>query len=234
MGQVGVLSTTGPIVVFLVTQLTLVIGNKNYSSWSLRPWLAMKHFGLEFEEIRIPLYTPESGEVIRHYSPAGKVPVLLHRDVVVWDSLAICEYLAEQFPAEWWPKDVKAKAIARSICAEMHSGFQELRQHLPMNCRARFPAEVRRTGVQNDINRITTIWHNCRQAYHTKGPMLFGGFSIADAVYAPVILRFITYSVPLDTLCRDYANAVLALPALQEWLQGAEQESEVIPMFESR
>jgi glutathione S-transferase len=219
--------------VFLVNQLTLVIGNKNYSSWSLRPWLAMKHFGLEFEEIRIPLYTPEAGQKIRNYSPAGKVPVLLHEDVVVWDSLAICEYLAEQFPAIQWPKDVRARAIARSISAEMHAGFQDLRQNLPMNCRARFPNEVRAPGVQNDINRIMTIWRDCRQTYGTTGPMLFGEFTLADAIYAPVVLRFKTYAVTLDDLCQEYMDAVLALPALQEWIKAAEQEPEVIPMFES-
>jgi glutathione S-transferase len=217
-----------------VNQLTLIIGNKNYSSWSLRPWLAMKHFGLEFEEIKIPLYTPESGKEIRKYSPAGKVPILLHNEVVVWDSLAICEYLAEQFPVVQWPKDGRARAIARSICAEMHSGFQELRQHLPMNCRAQFPSEVRSPGVQNDINRITTIWRDCRQFYRNNGPMLFGDFTLADAAYAPVVLRFKTYGVPLDEVCQEYADAILALPVLQEWLQEAEQEPEVIPMFESR
>lgn len=215
-------------------QLTLVIGNKNYSSWSLRPWLAMKHFGLEFEEIRIPLYAPESGQEIQSYSPSGKVPVLLHEDVIVWDSLAICEYLAEQFPAIRWPKDVRARAIARSISAEMHAGFQDLRQNLPMNCRARFPNEVRTPGVQNDIHRITAIWRDCRQTYGTNGPMLFGDFTLADAVYAPVVLRFRTYSVPLDDLCQEYVDAVLALPALQAWVKAAEQEPEVIAMFESR
>ncbi len=218
----------------MVNQLTLVIGNKNYSSWSLRPWLAMKHFGLEFEEIRVPLYVPESGQAIGNYSPSGKVPVLLHEDVIVWDSLAICEYLAEQFPAIQWPKDVRARAIARSISAEMHAGFQDLRQHLPMNCRARFPNEVRTPGVQNDINRITSIWRDCRQNYAMGGPMLFGEFTLADAIYAPVVLRFKTYSVPLDDLCQEYVDTMLALPALQEWVKAAEQEPEVIPMFESR
>ncbi len=194
----------------------------------------MKHFGLEFEEIQIPLYTPESGPAIETYSPSGKVPVLLHEDVIVWDSLAICEYLAEQFPAIQWPKDVRARAIARSICAEMHAGFQDLRQNLPMNCRARFPNEVRTPGVQNDINRITTIWRDCRQTYGMGGPMLFGEFTLADAVYAPVVLRFQTYGVPLDDICQKYVDAVLALPALKAWIKAAEQESEVIPMFESR
>lgn len=141
-----------------MAQLTLVIGNKNYSSWSLRPWLAMKQFGLGFNEVRIALYTPESPEKIQQFSASGKVPVLLHDTLTVWDSLAICEYLAEQFPTlPWWPKDKTARAVARSISAEMHSGFQNLRQNMPMNCRARLPGLGMTPEVQKDIERIITI-----------------------------------------------------------------------------
>lgn len=213
--------------------LILVIGNQNYSSWSLRPWLAMKHFGLEFEEIRIPLYQPESSEQIRRYSPAGKVPVLQHGAVTVWESLAILEYLAELFPEHpWWPEDIAARAMARAISAEMHAEFQPLREQMPMNCRAQLPAKGISDGVQQDIDRITAMWRTCRQQYGHKGEGLFGPFSIADAMFAPVVLRFRTYGVELDAVCQTYAAFVLALPAMQTWLQVAELEPEILPQYE--
>ncbi|BAZ22684.1 glutathione S-transferase domain protein [Kalymmatonema gypsitolerans NIES-4073] len=208
-----------------MTQLILVIGNKNYSSWSLRPWLAMKQFGLNFNEIRIALYTPESSSQIRQYSPSGKVPVLLHDNLTIWDSLAIFEYLAEEFSNIYWlPEDKAARAVARSISAEMHSGFQSLRQNMPMNCRARFPGKGMTPEVQKDIDRITAIWRECRQNFGTSGNMLFGKFTIADAMYAPVVSRFVTYGVQLDAICKEYAEAVFALPAMQEWLNAASNE----------
>lgn len=214
-----------------MTQFTLVIGNKNYSSWSLRPWLAMKQFNVPFHEVRIALYTPESSQEIRQYSPSGKVPVLLDDSLTIWDSLAICEYLAEQFPTtDWWPPDKAARATARSISAEMHSGFLNLRHHMPMNCRARFHDQVITPEVQKDIDRIVSIWKECHQNF--GGDMLFGEFSIADAMFAPVVLRFMTYDVPLDAVTKAYSEAILALPAMQEWLQAAEAESESIPVFE--
>ncbi|MBD0263837.1 MAG: glutathione S-transferase family protein [Tolypothrix sp. Co-bin9] len=213
--------------------LTLVIGNKNYSSWSLRPWLAMKQFGLEFHEICIPLYNQEFSSKIRQYSPSGKVPVLLHDTQTVWDSLAICEYLAEEFPhMHWWSKDKAAKAFARSISAEMHSGFQNLRQNMPMNCRVRHPGKGMALGVQKDIDRITDMWRECRQKFGTNGNMLFGDFSIADAMFAPVALRFVTYDVQLDAISQDYVKAILSLPAIQEWIKAAETESEIISNYE--
>ncbi|HBB35534.1 MAG TPA: glutathione S-transferase [Cyanobacteria bacterium UBA8803] len=216
-----------------MNNLTLIIGNKNYSSWSLRPWLAMKQFGVEFDEVRLPLYTPESRAKLKEYSPSGKVPVLLHDTLTVWDSLAICEYLAEQLPTlHWWPQDRTARAIARSISAEMHSGFQSLRQNMPMNCRARLPGKGMTLEVQQDIDRITEIWRKCRQNFGASGTMLFGEFAIADAIFAPVVMRFITYDVSLDSVSRDYAEAILALPAMQEWLKAAENEVEIIPNFE--
>lgn len=218
-----------------MADLTLLIGNKNYSSWSLRPWLAMKQAGLEFEEIRIPLYQPGASEKIRQYSPSGKVPALLHGSITVWDSLAILEYLAETFPSpNWFPQERSARAIARSISAEMHSGFQALREQMPMNCRARMPRESIAPAVQTDIDRITAIWQSCRQEYASQGDFLFGKFTIADAMYAPVVLRFITYSVAIDSVCRAYADAILALPAMQHWLQAAEDEPEVIQSYEPR
>jgi glutathione S-transferase len=218
-----------------MTSLTLVIGNENYSSWSLRPWLAMKQFNLPFTEIRIPLYTPESRSHIQQHCPDGngKVPILQHEDRTVWDSLAIFEYLTETFPERsWWPNDPVARAVARSICAEMHSGFLALRQQMPMNCRATLPGEGMTSEVQADVDRITTIWRNCREAYGSEGSLLLGQFTIADAMFAPVVLRFRTYQVSLDSVCQAYMNAVLALPAMQEWLEAAYTEADSIPAFE--
>jgi glutathione S-transferase len=216
-----------------MSDLSLVIGNKNYSSWSLRPWLAMKQFGLEFNEICIPLYTPESVSKISQYSPSGKVPVLLHGSLTIWDSLAICEYLAEEYSyLNWWPKDKSVRAIARSISAEMHSGFQTLRQNMPMNCRAKLPGKGMAIGVQKDINRITTIWQECRQKFGAGGDMLFGKFTIADAMFAPVVLRFVIYDVQLDDIARNYVETILKLPALQEWIKAAETEKEMIAAYE--
>ena len=213
--------------------LTLVIGNKNYSSWSLRPWLAMRHLGVAFSEVQIALYLPESSQHIRRYSPAGKVPVLLDDTITVWDSLAILDYLAEDLPTlHWLPTDKAARAIARSICAEMHSGFEALRHNMPMNCRAKLPGKGMTVAVQADIDRITAIWRNCRQQFGADGSLLFGEFTIADAMFAPVALRFVTYDVPLDDLSRQYVDAILALPAMQEWLQAAEAEAETLPAFE--
>lgn len=212
--------------------LTLVIGNKNYSSWSLRPWLAMRQFGIEFNEVRLALYTPTSPQQIRQYSSAGKVPVLLDDTLTVWDSLAILEHLAERFPTlPWLPEPKAARAIARSICAEMHSGFAALRHHMPMNCRAKLPGQGVTSEVQTDIDRITTIWRDCRH-YGAEGDMLFGNFTIADAMFAPVVLRFVTYAVPLDQVCSQYVEAILALPALQAWIKDAHAEPEKLPSFE--
>lgn len=214
-------------------KLKLIIGNKNYSSWSLRPWLAMKEFGIDFEEIRIPLYLPESSARIKQYSPSGKVPALLDDKIVVWDSLAIVEYLAENFPNfNWWPKDKIARSISRSISAEMHSGFVNLRQNMPMNCRARYPGKGMTPEVAKEIERITTIWQECRQKFGAEGQMLFGNFTIADAMYAPVVMRFLTYGVDLNPVCRSYADAIASLPAMQEWLEAAKVETEIMPAYE--
>lgn len=216
-----------------MAELTLVIGNKNYSSWSFRPWLAMKQSGLQFNEIRIPLYIPESSAKIRQYSPSGRVPVLLHGSQTVWDSLAIMEYLAEEFPdPHWFPEDKTARVIARSISAEMHSGFFKIRENMPMNCRGRYPGKGMALGVPQEIDRIMTIWRECRQKFGQDGDMLFGKFTIADAMYAPVVLRFVTYDVQVDKVCQDYMEAVLGLPAMQEWLKAAEAEGEVLSNYE--
>jgi glutathione S-transferase len=203
----------------------LVVGNKNYSSWSLRAWLAMKVLGLPFREVRIPLYGPESKRALLEYSPAGKVPCLVDGEVRVWDSLAILEYLAERHPA-LWPADAALRARARSISAEMHSGFAHLRQHMCMNIRKRHPGKGRTPEVLAEIARIVALWSDAR------GPFLFGAFGAADAMYAPVVLRFRTYAVELPPVCRAYADAVLALPALQLWMRDAERETESLPQFE--
>jgi glutathione S-transferase len=216
-----------------MSDYTLVIGNKNYSSWSLRPWLAMRQAGLPFREVRIPLYTPESKAQIRSYSPSGKVPCLVDGALAVWDSLAICEYLAERHPqAKLWPADPYARAVARSISAEMHSGFQNLRSNMSMNCRKRFPGMGRTVEVAGEIERVQRSWGEAREKHGAGGPFLFGAFTIADAMYAPVVLRFRTYAVQLNPVCREYADAILALPAMQQWLADAEAETEVIAAFE--
>jgi glutathione S-transferase len=216
-----------------MSDYTLVIGNKNYSSWSLRPWLAMRQAGLPFREVRIPLYTPESKAQIRSYSPSGKVPCLVDGALAVWDSLAICEYLAERHPqAKLWPADPYARAVARSISAEMHSGFQNLRSNMSMNCRKRFPGMGRTVEVAGEIERVQRSWGEARAKHGASGPFLFGAFTIADAMYAPVVLRFRTYAVQLNPVCREYADAILALPAMQQWLADAEAETEVIAAFE--
>lgn len=213
--------------------LTLVIGNKNYSSWSLRPWLALKQAGIPFAEVRIALYTPESKQQILAWSPSGKVPALRDGDLVVWDSLAICEYLAERFPdTGLWPAQREARAVARSACAEMHSGFPELRSRMSMNLRRAFPGQGMTPEVARDIGRIDQIWQDCRSRFGAGGDFLFGAFTVADAFYAPVVLRFQTYGVALGPVAQAYSDAVLALPALQQWVAEARAESEVIPQFE--
>jgi glutathione S-transferase len=214
----------------------LVIGNKNYSSWSLRPWLALRMAGLDFEEVRIPLYVEGAKEAILRHSPAGKVPILRDGDVTVWDSLAICEYAAEQAPgAGLWPAAPAARAHARAISAEMHSGFSALRNALPMNLRAegaRIPIEPE---VRAEIDRVVAIWQDCRVRFAAKpsgssgGALLFGGFTIADAMYAPVVTRFHSYGVALPPAAQAYADAVRALPALREWTAAGVAESERMP-----
>jgi glutathione S-transferase len=202
--------------------MLLVTGNKNYSSWSLRAWIAMKVLGLAFEEKRVALYTPEGkAEILRH-SPAGKVPILVDGPTVVWDSLAILEYLAERHPL--WPADRAERARARSLSAEMHSGFPSLRTHMSMNVRRSYPGKGRTPEVLAEIERIQAIFDQA------QGPFLFGAFGAADAMYAPVVLRFRTYAV--DVRNRGYRDAMLGLPAMREWIEGAEREKESIAKFD--
>ena len=210
--------------------LTLVIGNKNYSSWSFRPWIAMKSKGIVFEEIVIPLYEAGSKERILTHSPAGKVPVLIDGDVHVWESLAILDYLAEAFPqASLWPTDRAARAHARSIAAEMHAGFVALRRHCPMNMWR--PAKTRELppDVADNIRRIDAIWTECRKLYGGGGSFLFGVFGAADAMYAPVVSRLHTYAVTVSPVARAYMDAVMALPAWAEWRAAALKEPWILP-----
>ena len=196
--------------------LKLVIGDRNFSSWSLRPWLAMKQAGLPFEEINIRLDSPSSKADICKESPSGKVPYLIDGETVVWDSLAICEYIAETVPA-LWPKDRKARAEARAISAEMHSGFSALRHGMPMNIRASKPYKTHQAYVISDIARITAIAESCRSRYGNDGPFLFGNFSIADAMFAPVVWRFLTYAVDLPQASGAWVETMRTLPAMEEW-----------------
>ena len=214
-------------------KLTLVIGNKNYSSWSLRPWLLLKQFEIPFDEIRIPLYRADSTQALQKYSPSGLVPALIHGDITVWDSLAICEYVQELHPSlAMWPRDQTTRAIARSAAAEMHAGFTAVRSHMPMNCKKSFPGKGLNQDTAAEIGRITRLWRDCRHQYGKAGTMLFGDFSIADAMFAPVALRFTTYQVALDEVCQAYVSALLALPAIQAWIAEAKQETEALPDFE--
>ena len=214
-----------------MARYTLVIGNKAYSSWSLRPWLLLRQAHIEFDEVRIPLYQDGHDAKIRRYSPAGRVPVLLDGELAVWDSLAICEYLAECPPAAaLWPADVAARARARSLSAEMHSGFQALRSGMSMNVRRVYPSRAPAAAVAADIARVAALWQDCLQ--RSGGPFLFGTFGVVDAMYAPVATRFHTYGVTLPAVAQDYAARLLALPAMREWYAAAQAEIEVLPQFE--
>ena len=206
--------------------LTLVIGNKNYSSWSLRPWIAMKVAGIPFEEIQIPLYEPGSRERMLEYSPAGKVPILIDGDEHVWESLAILEHLAERFPeARLWPSDRRARSHARAIASEMHGGFQPLRQNCTMNLWLPVKARPQPPEVLANVARIEQMWADCRAGFGQSGPFLFGAFGAADAMYAPVVARFNTYGLPVSAKTRAYMDAVMALPAWREWYDAAMQET---------
>ena len=206
--------------------LTLVIGNKNYSSWSLRPWIAMKVAGIPFEEVVIPLYLEGSRERILQYSPADKVPILIDDGEPVWETLAILEHLAERFPqAGLWPADAKARSLARSISAEMHAGFQPLRQHCTMNLWLPPKPRPQPDEVLDNMRRIETIWRDCRTRFGRGGPFLFGRFGAADAMYAPVVARFHNYGLPVQADTRGYMDNVMALPAWREWVDAAMRET---------
>ena len=215
-----------------MAEFTIYLGNKNYSSWSLRGWLMLKQTGVAFDEIVIPLYEPQSRPEILRHTPSGKLPTLVHGKVAVWESLAIGEYLAELYPdVGLWPKDAAARAHARAISNEMHAGFLPLRRHFPMNMRSVFDRAII-PEIQGDIDRITALWRDCRRRFGAGGDFLFGAFSIADAMYAPVVSRFRTFKLPLEGEIEAYAAAVTAWPAYQEWLAAARNEPMVIDQWE--
>ncbi len=209
--------------------LTLVVGNRNYSSWSLRAWLFLAHAGLPFETLRLPLDTEEFRRRIGDYSPSRRVPVLLDGGRRIWDSLAICEYVAERAPrVRAWPQDEAARALARSVSCEMHAGFAALRAELPLNCRPRGRRVEPGPEAWRDIERVTEIWTEARTGYGANGPWLFGEFGIADAMYAPVALRFLTYGIPLAEEAAAWVDTVATDPAMQDWLAEAAAEPETI------
>ncbi|MCP1843977.1 glutathione S-transferase [Bradyrhizobium sp. USDA 4524] len=214
--------------------LKLVIGNKNYSSWSMRPWLALRANNIPFEEVFIPLYTDQvDKDRILSFSKAGKVPTLIDGDVTVWDSLAIIEYLAERFPeAKLWPADRAARAHARAISAEMHSGFMPLRNECGMNLHRPIRAVALSDDARANVARIQEIWAECHARYGKRGPFLFGAFSAADAMYAPVVHRFRTYAIPVKAEVQHYVDAMMQLPAFQEWTRDGVAETLRIARFE--
>lgn len=206
-------------------QLTIILGTKNLSSWSLRPWLVLRHIGVPFREVVIALDQPETAEQIREHTSAGKVPVLIDGDLTVWDSLAIVEYLAERFPdAGIWPEDSAERAEARAVVAEMHSSFGALRSQMPMAFRDSLPGIAPDRALAADIDRVLEIWISLRERFQSKGPFLFGDFSAADAFYAPVVSRLRSYSVRVEGPAADYARTIWHMPAMQEWLQAAKLE----------
>jgi glutathione S-transferase len=216
-----------------MSHLTLVIGNRNLSSWSMRAWLALRSTGAQFDEVLVPLDRPETGAEILRWSPTGRVPALHDGGLVIWDSLAICEYLGEKFPeAGLWPADPAARAAARSVTAEMHSGFTALRSQMPMNLRASRPLAERDPAVDEDIRRILEIWESCRRDFGSGGELLFGEFTIADAFFAPVASRFITYGVEPQGAARRYMEALWAQPAVREWADAARAEDLRAPRHE--
>ena len=216
--------------------LKLVIGNKNYSSWSMRPWLALRANNVAFEEIFVPLYTdnPADKDRILSFSRAGKVPCLIDGDVTVWDSLSIIEYLAERLPdVKLWPDDRAARAHARSISAEMHSGFLPLRNECGMNLHRPIRGIALSADARANVARIDQIWSECRARYGKSGPFLFGAFGAADAMFAPVVHRFRTYAIDVSPAAKAYMETMMALPAFAEWTRAGLAETLVIEKFET-
>ncbi len=212
----------------------LVIGNKNYSSWSLRPWLLLRHFGVGFDEVRLPLDTPEFQARARQYSPTARVPALRDGDLSLWDSLAICEYANERWlDGSGWPRDTAARALARAASAEMHSGFAALRTQLPMNSRRRPDGYRWDEAAQRDIDRVQALWGELRGRIGGGGEFLCGDFGIVDAMFAPVAVRFDGYGVPVRGTAAAYQRALLALPAMCEWREAAVAEAESIAATEA-
>jgi glutathione S-transferase len=214
-------------------RLRLVIANKNYSSWSMRPWVLLTQADIAFQEIQLKFADDNKVLGIERWSPTGKVPVLWIDDQPVWDSLAICESIAELYPEkQLWPADATARRLARAISAEMHSGFSDLRKGMPMNLRSSHPGKGRNPASERDIARVASIWEHCRTRFGAGGELLFGAFSVADAMFSPVATRFKTYAVELPSVAQRYADAVLALAAVQQWRSGALAETEFVPADE--
>jgi len=216
----------------LIVKLELVIGNKNYSSWSMRPWVLLKQAQIPFEEVQLK-FEEAGGKLgvagIQKYSAAGKVHVLLIDAEPVWDTLAICETVAEMFPGKHlWPQTAEARRVARSACAEMHSGFQALRSRMPMNIRSRYPGKGMTPESRKDIDRVVALWTGCRERFGGSGTLLFGRFSVADAFFAPVVMRFHAYAVPLPRVAQEYCETVQALAAVREWCDAARRETEFV------
>jgi glutathione S-transferase len=220
---------------FVRMALKLVIGNKNYSSWSMRPWLALRANDIAFDEIFIPLYTDEADKRrILDFSHSGKVPALIDGDVTIWDSLSIIEYVAERFPeARLWPEDRASRAHARSISAEMHSGFMALRSECGMNLHRPIRAIALSADARANVARIQEIWIECRERYGKLGPFLFGRFGAADAMFAPVVHRLRTYAIAVEPAAQAYLETMMALPAFQEWTRAGLAETLVIERLEN-
>lgn len=225
---------TGPEV-FCEMALKLVIGNKNYSSWSMRPWLALRANNIAFEEIFIPLYTDDTDKArILGFTGSGKVPALIDGDVTIWDLLSIIEYVAERFPdAGLWPEDRARRAHARSISAEMHSGFVALRNECGMNLHRPVRAIPLSADARANVARIQQIWAECHERYGKRGAFLFGAFGAADAMFAPVVHRFRTFAIEVAPEARHYMDAMMSLPAFQEWTRGGLAETLIIEKFET-
>lgn len=212
-----------------MTNLTLIIGNKNYSSWSLRPWIFLKENQIEFSEKQIALFTETTDQELSEYNSDFKVPVLKDAGLLVWDSLSILEYISEKYlDSMGWPQDLNARAMARSISCEMHSSFFNVRKELPMNCRRSFQNIKLSPEAAREVGRITELWRNCRSQFGGNGEWLFGEYSIADAMYAPIALRFHGYNIPLSGIEEAYVKSVLKQPAIIDWIEAGKAESEVI------
>jgi len=216
-----------------MSPLTLVVGSRNYSAWSLRAWMVLRHLGLEFTEQQIPLDTPEFESEIGKFSPTRRVPVLVRGDLIVWESIAICEYASELAGGRGWPGEPGLRAIARALASEMHAGFGALRNACPMNARATGRRVPMTPALAQDLRRVDAIWSGCRRDHGERGPWLFGDFSIADAMFAPVALRVRTYGLPLSSLATRYYDTMLADPHLLEWIADSCRDTQVIPHDEA-
>jgi glutathione S-transferase len=212
-----------------MSDLTLIIGNKNYSSWSLRPWFFLKQNNIEFDETRVTLSVETTADQLAEYGSGLKVPVLKDGEFLVWDSLSILEYISEKYlDSKGWPSDQAARATARSIACEMHSSFPNIRNTLPMNCRKRFYNINLSAQTENEIERIKLLWRQCRTSFGQGGEWLFGDYSIADAMYAPIALRFHGYDIPLDGIEHAYVQSVLSQPCIKDWIAAGVLEKEII------